>query len=117
MSMSMRLKQYENQTGGETRYDEKTLRKVAALASRLQSRHQETLTAREMQAIGAEVGLEPAFIQQALTHLATPKPAKPRFALGLTEKLVACWWAAGWSIIPGTAIMHKALGLPKEAVA
>ena len=43
---------------GERRYDPDTLRKVTALAARLQSEHQEKLTMRDMEQIGAEVGLE-----------------------------------------------------------
>jgi class 3 adenylate cyclase len=39
------------------------------LASRLQGEHQETLTAREIEAIAVEVGLDPAFIRQALAQL------------------------------------------------
>jgi class 3 adenylate cyclase len=65
----MRPKQVEGPVY-EARYDVETLRKVTALASRLQSRTQEALTAREMEVIGAEVGLEPGFIQQALAQLA-----------------------------------------------
>lgn len=53
----------------ERRYDPETLRKVTALATRLQHDHHETLTAREMEAIGVEVGLEPEFIHQAIAQL------------------------------------------------
>src|SRR5438105_3690762 len=62
----------EGLTFDEPRYDAQTVRKVAALASRLQqqqSQHQEELTARELESVGAEVGLEPAFIQQALSQV------------------------------------------------
>lgn len=65
----MRLKQVESPVS-EVRYDTETLRKVTALATRLQSQKQEMLTGREIQAVGAEVGLEPAFIQQALAQIA-----------------------------------------------
>jgi hypothetical protein len=71
---TMWLRHREEQRDGEARYDSETLRKVAALATKLQSRQAETLTAQEMEAIGAEVGLAPAFIRQALTHLTAPKP-------------------------------------------
>jgi hypothetical protein len=49
------------------------VREVAAVAARLQeeaSHEQEQLTARELEAVGAEVGIDPAFIQQALAQIA-----------------------------------------------
>jgi class 3 adenylate cyclase len=58
----------------QPRYDEGTLRKVTALAARLQSQKQETLTAREIEAVGAEVGLEIPFIRQALAQIASRRP-------------------------------------------
>jgi class 3 adenylate cyclase len=79
----------------EPRYDSAILPKVAALAARLQNRHQESLTAREMEAIGTEVGLEPAFIRDALTHFTrreSPSPARNYKAWA------AGWWAAGWTL-------------------
>ncbi|HZO89891.1 MAG TPA: hypothetical protein VFB38_16295 [Chthonomonadaceae bacterium] len=61
------LQQGQQQQGeAPYRYDPEMLNKVTALASQLQNRHQETLTAQQMEAIGAEVGLEPAFVRQAL---------------------------------------------------
>src|SRR5262249_46688438 len=53
----------------EARYDVATLRKVASLAERLKERRLEMVTAREMEAVGAEVGLEPTFIHEALAQL------------------------------------------------
>jgi hypothetical protein len=72
--MWLRSVQKERGVTEEPRYDAHTLRKVAALAGRLQNQKQETLTAREIEAIGAEAGLEPAFIQQALAQLAVSQP-------------------------------------------
>jgi class 3 adenylate cyclase len=66
----MRMKEKERDIIGEPRYDAATLQKVAALAARLQNAQQETLTAREVEAIGAEVGLDAAFIRQALKMIA-----------------------------------------------
>lgn len=63
----------QHQTSEEPRYDAETLRKVAALAQRLQSERQETLSAHEMEKIGAEVGLEPVFIRKALDRLTTER--------------------------------------------
>jgi hypothetical protein len=65
----MRLKRHEKHVEGEPRYNAETVRQIAALAARLQSQQQEGVTAQEMEAIGAEVGLESAFIRQALAHL------------------------------------------------
>ncbi len=66
----------ENSPGSEPRYDRATLEKVVQFAGRLQDQHQESLTAREIEAIGAEVGLQPAFVRQALSHLTVP-PTPP----------------------------------------
>ena len=59
----------EEQPESERRYDPETIRKVTALAARLQREHQDTLTAGEMESIGLEVGLQPAFIHQAISNL------------------------------------------------
>src|ERR1051325_11341636 len=64
---------------GAPRYDNEALRRITALAERLKTERQETLTAGEMEAIGEEVGLDPSFIQQAIAqfHAAPPAFAKP----------------------------------------
>lgn len=62
--MSMMHNAHEEES--ERRYDPDTLRKVTALAARLQSEHQEKLSVHDMERIGAEVGLEPTFIRKAL---------------------------------------------------
>jgi class 3 adenylate cyclase len=73
---------HENEGEAERRYDPETLREVTALAARLQSEYQEvhtandphayesqeTLTVGDIEAIGAEVGLAPEFIRQALAQ-------------------------------------------------
>ncbi|HLK61625.1 MAG TPA: hypothetical protein VKU00_34070 [Chthonomonadaceae bacterium] len=64
----MPMMHHSHEEESERRYDPETLRKVTALAARLQSERQEYLTASEMEAIGAEVGLEPEFIRQALAQ-------------------------------------------------
>jgi hypothetical protein len=61
--------QQESEQQQERRYDPDTLRKVTALATRLQHDHHERLTASQMESIGLEVGLEPEFIQQAIVQL------------------------------------------------
>jgi hypothetical protein len=88
-------------TAEEPRYDAETLRKVTALAQRLQHERQETLTAREMEVIGAEVGLEAPFIRQALERVTAQHPvAKTETAPDATMRkaIAAAWWAAGWTI-------------------
>ena len=59
----------ETQTQAERRYDPDTLRRMTAVATRLQHDHYEKMTAGEMESIGAEVGLKPEFVQQALAQL------------------------------------------------
>ncbi|MCC2671863.1 MAG: hypothetical protein K0Q72_4334 [Armatimonadetes bacterium] len=62
----MRLQHVETP---EPRYDAATLKKVTSLAQRLQAEQRETLTAREIETVGVEVGLDPSFIRTALAHL------------------------------------------------
>ena len=50
----------------EPRYDLETIGKVTRLAERLQSRDKDTWSAEEVEAMGAEVGLQPEFIREAL---------------------------------------------------
>jgi class 3 adenylate cyclase len=78
----MQRMQQEPGSSGEPRYDTQTLRKVAVLAERLQSRHQDTMTAPEMEAIGAEIGLDPAFVRQALATVHEESlPQRPQAAV------------------------------------
>lgn len=91
----MRLRPWAPHPRDEPRYDAETLRKVTALAARLQDETAEKLSARDIEAIGAEVGLEPAYIQQALAQLA-PEPAAPVSTRNLPSRtelgsLVAAW--------------------------
>ena len=90
------------QTTEEPRYDAETLRKVTALAQRLQAQDRETLTAQEMEQIGAEVGLNPNFMRKALAQVTATarqievppvKVTKPTL-----HALMAAWWAAGWTL-------------------
>src|SRR5438128_2406010 len=112
----MRLRHTEH-IGGEQRYDAETLKKVTTLATRLQSRQQETLTAEEIEAIGAEVGLDRALVRQALDQLtALPAPQTPlgpprRMPAIPRKKIIAAWWATGWSIPMFFANVGHAMGL------
>jgi len=67
---------------GEPRYDGEALRKVTALAQRLERERHDTLSAREIEEIGAEVGLDPAFIRTAIAQVHTaarvPQRQEPR---------------------------------------
>ncbi len=98
----MILPQQGEQPGGEARYDAGTLQKVTALAQQLQKRHQETLSAQEIEAAGREVGLEPAFVRQALAEVTRQRTAvqAPKIALppARPKSLATAWWAGAWAI-------------------
>ncbi|MFN4179218.1 MAG: adenylate/guanylate cyclase domain-containing protein [Armatimonadota bacterium] len=89
----------------QTRYSPETLRKVVELASRIQMETRETLTAEEVEAIGKEVGLDVAFVRQAMSefvreHQVTEKSesvTKPTIWRSLPKGWqIVGWWAAGW---------------------
>src|SRR5437016_6221873 len=70
----MSMLHQEQQSEQESTYDSQTLQKVIALASRMQQEQEETpgtLTALQIEAMGAEVGLDPAIVQKALQQIAT----------------------------------------------
>ncbi|MCW3055885.1 MAG: hypothetical protein JWN14_5055, partial [Chthonomonadales bacterium] len=77
----------EQQPESERRYDPETIRKVTALAARLQREHQDTLTAGEMESIGLEVGLQPAFIPQAISNLEAQHQAEQETETEQNEQL------------------------------
>lgn len=91
----------QHQTSEEPRYDAETLRKVTALAQRLQTERQETLSAHEMEKIGAEVGLEPVFIRKALDRLMAERYRASTLVAAtphLRKSIVSAWWATGWML-------------------
>ncbi|MFN3653259.1 MAG: adenylate/guanylate cyclase domain-containing protein [Armatimonadota bacterium] len=120
--------------------DSATLGKVAALAQRLQTEHQDRLTAAEMEEIGREIGLDPAFMRQALEQVCCP-PAEPVKSVPLPPakttppsptlvtapgtdprpwwrrpRLVApAWWAAGW--VTPMMLVAMAAAMDVEALA
>ena len=57
------------------RYDAETQQKIIALASRLQQERDATLNAEQLAAAGAEVGLEPAFVREAVARLEAAEEA------------------------------------------
>jgi hypothetical protein len=105
----MRLKHHEKHVEGEPRYNAETVRKVASLAARLQSQQQEGVTAQEMEAIAAEVGLESAFIRQALARLTggqgTHTALAPRVEREKRIARAAVWWSAAWVMPVSAAIL------------
>ncbi|MCC6442206.1 MAG: adenylate/guanylate cyclase domain-containing protein [Armatimonadetes bacterium] len=60
----------------EPRYDPRMMQKVLALAGRLQREHEETMSAAEIESIGAEVGVDPAFIRRALSRISAAQPSR-----------------------------------------
>jgi class 3 adenylate cyclase len=104
----MQVRHSEDPSVSEARYDPETAGRIAALATRLQSKHQETLTAGEIEAIGAEVGLKPDFVQQALQYLNERKALAASGGVRTLSPrtpgaIAAAWWAVGW-VIPVTLL-------------
>src|SRR5688500_10146445 len=87
----------------EARYDLETLGKVTRLAQQLQSQDKDTWSAAEIESMGAEVGLQPEFIQKALGKLeeerrvTAPKP-KQRASPEALKAWRNGWWAGGWTL-------------------
>jgi hypothetical protein len=108
----MNLRHPQKDAVPEHRYDSATLRKVTALAARLQSAHHQTLTAQEIEAIGTEVGLEPAFTQQALAQVTAAQPAPTAAHSRKTER----WWRVAAFTIPVWWCLLAAVAGPAGAV-
>lgn len=95
-------------------YDKTTVDKIVALAGRLQDQHRESLTAQQIESIGGEVGLEPAFVRQAVAQI--PPHAPPAHGAGFkflrtaNPTLVAC-------VVPAACLAFVALLLPGEEFA
>jgi class 3 adenylate cyclase len=71
--------------------------KIVNMASRLQIQHDETLTESQIESIGAEIGLEPSFIQQALAQLEEGEPKTP---IAVHPKKLKFWMTASAFILP-----------------
>ncbi|MGV3720583.1 MAG: hypothetical protein ACO1SX_06695, partial [Actinomycetota bacterium] len=95
-----------HQAAEDARYDGETLRKVTALAQRLQAERQDTLTAAEMEQIGEEVGLQPGVVREALHRVTASQPQSTATATATAQALhmrravVGAWWATGWLLLP-----------------
>lgn len=62
----------------ERRFDSQDAQRILELASRLQQRHVESVSAKQIEQIAAEVGIAPEFVRRALTMLeATPTAPEP----------------------------------------
>lgn len=103
--VNLTMLQHHDPLESEPRYDAETLRKVTALAQQLKARRQETLSAREIEMIGAEVGLEPQFMQQALAQVTQPARVPTVEHAGFSPEVryrlktaATAWWAAAWTI-------------------
>lgn len=104
----------------EPRYDAETLRKVTALAEHLRNHHQETLTGPEIEAIGREVGLDPAFTQEALRLITTkPQPVAkaPSPPVHSAAALAGAWWATAWMLPIVSVLLTVFLGIAGVATA
>ncbi len=97
----------------EPRFDTETVQKVAALANRLQAKHQETMSATEIEAVGAEVGLKPEFVKDALRQLTATEERRTESGLAqrsasvpqglwmeMLPAIVKIWWAVAWILLP-----------------
>jgi hypothetical protein len=118
----MSLLQRGAAVAGEPRSDTGVLSKVAALATRLQSRQQETLTVPEMEEIGAEVGLDPAFMRQAMVELMAEShpPEAARIDMKAARK-AEFWSVVGalgfslfWGLLASLAPVAYDLRVPSE---
>jgi class 3 adenylate cyclase len=101
-SLLTRQSQQEPQT-----LDPKTAERVIALAARLQGERAGTLTPEQIEAAGTEVGLDPAFVRQALTQVlgsgSVTQPVNDRKAfwsiVGMYAAIVL-WAGIPWTIAP-----------------
>jgi class 3 adenylate cyclase len=103
----------EQPSESERRYDPETIRKVTALAARLQREHQDTLTAGEMESIGLEVGLQPAFIHQAISSLEAQRQAEQETEVDQGEQVTTAGLTAEQPVRSGEFVAALcALSLP-----
>jgi hypothetical protein len=121
----MLLHQQTEETGrnaaSELRLDQETAEKVTALALRLQEKRAGTLSVREIEAAGAEVGLRPEFVREALAQV---RQSQGQIAIQTTDtaerwarwgKVIhPAWWASGWAFPVMLAAASEGLHIPDE---
>ena len=87
---------HEQLRTGEAHYDAETVQRALALASTLQKRRQELMTAEQVEALGAEVGLDREVVRQALVSVAR-QPALPVVTRAPRAEF---WWMLAALAIP-----------------
>jgi hypothetical protein len=65
--------QHLSTPANERRYDADAIARALEIAGRLQQTHHETWSAAQIEELGTEVGLDPAFVRRALSVLDTPE--------------------------------------------
>lgn len=92
------------------RYDAEMQQRIIALASQLQNQDQGTATAAELEAIAAEVGMEPAFVRAAIAQIgersqadtAYKPPHLSRYNFGFWNRNVTAWAKKDAQVLGGT---------------
>lgn len=85
---------HEEENEQQQRYDPQMAQKIVSVAARLQEDHEASLSAAELQEIGAEVGVDPEFVRQALAQAKSDQDhrlsarVRPRKRLGLKQSNV-----------------------------
>jgi hypothetical protein len=111
------LTHQEQQQASEIRFDYETVQKAAALAVRIQEQRRDLLTLEEIDVLGAEVGIDPSCMREALNTLAAApagrshsRPARPTalvlFSLGafaLLLILFGSWIYTARAAVPPVA--------------
>jgi hypothetical protein len=90
----------------ETRFDAETVRQAVLLATRLQAEREKTLSAAEVEALGAELGIEPACLRQAL---AAVRQREPGATASASNRRVYASIALGCSLLLGTLLSTRLL--------
>jgi len=70
----------------ECKFDQATQEQILGLAARLQADAHDKISAKQLEDIGLEVGIEPAYVQEAI-HLLQFGDGQPASALALSEEM------------------------------
>jgi hypothetical protein len=79
----------------EDRFSEQEQKEIIGLAARLQRESGTHLTGDELTNIAAEVGIEPAYVREAIARLRR-KPNEQKGSLSTTKALIALLLVAQW---------------------